>query len=65
MRLWLKIKKLWHFMKELIKDFQIFKSLVFATLAVPQMADELILTQNEKRQPSFRMLQVTPLILLP
>ena len=65
MRLWLKIKKLWYFIKELIKDCQIFKSSVFATFAVPEIADELILTENENRQLSLRMLQATPLILLP
>ena len=48
MKLWLKIGKLCHFMKELIlSDIQ--KGLIFATSAVHEITDELIVAQNENR----------------
>ena len=61
-----KNRKLCHFIKELIRDCQILKKrLVFATSAVLETADELILAQNEIDRLTSGKLCVTWLILLP
>ena len=50
-----KNRKLCHFIMELIRDCQILKKgSVFATSAVLETADELILAQNENRPPNLR-----------
>ena len=52
MTLWLKIKKLCHFIKELIRDIQ--KGLVFVTSSVIEIGDELILAHNKNRPLNLR-----------
>ena len=52
MTLWLKIGKLCHFIKELIRDIQ--KGLVFVTSSVIEIGDELILAHNKNRPLNLR-----------
>ena len=53
MKLWLKMEKLYHFIKEMIRDY-VQTGLILTTSVVLKIADELILAQNESRPPNLR-----------